>query len=667
LPAYLADYSASFTARNWIDKGYADTRLTGLTFTNSPTTNYVPQYNGTNITWVAMSGGDMVLATAQTSTGKKSFTTDATNAGLRIVPLAGNPSVLVDGDIWLNSAVLNYRGSGQTWTVAKQVTGASNQISYYNGSDGSLNGTDMISYGALVGPGGGVQLGNGSSTGAISGYRNNGTNGGDLIVQGGDGGTTNRNGGSLNLLSGVPTGSGTEGNVNVQTRPAGKLGFFNATAVIKQSAVTTAQGIADALTAYGLLPASTISSSSGITVGTTTITSGTSGKVPYNNAGVYAEGEFLRQAAGVYWIDLNVNSVNTLAVRNANTNGGVASELVLLGGANSATIKFYGSGYSSGGLANKLGFFNTVGNTFFSLGTFSLGIGTDTPARKLNVAVEDATTTTVLYAQRLTRTSSATPASGIGVGMEFEWENPSSVSKVGASIYSTYTSGGNGSELSELSFSIIDAGANTRHMYIDPLKIWTFTHMEISETNSTTSTVASMVDLVRQTTGTAATGIGVSISFVTENASTVNKYGSTIESVSTDVTNGTEDFDLVFKNMAGGANAAEKLRITSTGVLGIKNGTAPSSSPVDAVQIYAEDVSSSSELKVRDEAGNITTLSPHNFSLIPEGPSEEMAWSYYSEKDGKRINIDMLKAIRLLEKLTGEKLVHITESKINQK
>ena len=68
-------------------------------------------------------------------------------------------------------------------------------------------------------------------------------------------------------------------------------------------------------------------------------------------------------------------------------------------------------------------------------------------------------------------------------------------------------------------------------------------------------------------------------------------------------------------------------------------------------------VSSSSELKVRDEAGNVTTLSPHNFDLIPEGPSEDMAWSYYSERDGKRINVDMLKAVRLLEQLSGEQLV----------
>ncbi len=97
---------------------------------------------------------------------------------------------------------------------------------------------------------------------------------------------------------------------------------------------------------------------------------------------------------------------------------------------------------------------------------------------------------------------------------------------------------------------------------------------------------------------------------------------------------------------------------SSVGNLAMFNGQAPSASVTNGIVLYAEDVSASSELKVRDEAGNVTTLSPHNFELIPEGPSEDMAWSYYSEKDGKRINVDMLKAIRVLEKMSGEQLVY---------
>jgi len=90
----------------------------------------------------------------------------------------------------------------------------------------------------------------------------------------------------------------------------------------------------------------------------------------------------------------------------------------------------------------------------------------------------------------------------------------------------------------------------------------------------------------------------------------------------------------------------------------IFNGVAPVSSVANGIILYAEDVAASSELKVRDEAGNVTTLSPHNFELCG-GPSEEMAWGYYSTRNGKAVNVDMMRALRLLEKLSGEKLVFI--------
>ena len=84
----------------------------------------------------------------------------------------------------------------------------------------------------------------------------------------------------------------------------------------------------------------------------------------------------------------------------------------------------------------------------------------------------------------------------------------------------------------------------------------------------------------------------------------------------------------------------------------------------NGIRLYSEDVAASAELKVRDEAGNITTLSPHNFNGIPTGPSEDMAWAYYSEKDGKYINVDMLKLARLVEEHLGVQLVY-TGKKIN--
>ena len=70
--------------------------------------------------------------------------------------------------------------------------------------------------------------------------------------------------------------------------------------------------------------------------------------------------------------------------------------------------------------------------------------------------------------------------------------------------------------------------------------------------------------------------------------------------------------------------------------------------------IYAKDVSSSAELFVRDEAGNVTQISPHN---------TEGEWIYYSEnvKTGKRFKVNMEKMIRKLEQITGEDFIEIDD------
>lgn len=97
---------------------------------------------------------------------------------------------------------------------------------------------------------------------------------------------------------------------------------------------------------------------------------------------------------------------------------------------------------------------------------------------------------------------------------------------------------------------------------------------------------------------------------------------------------------------------------TGASVLGITNGTAPSDTPLNGVVLYSLDVSSSAELHVRDEAGNVTVLSPHSEPLDHQ-LSEDMAWSFHSERDGKYVWVDMMRVVRALERLTGEELVHI--------
>lgn len=121
------------------------------------------------------------------------------------------------------------------------------------------------------------------------------------------------------------------------------------------------------------------------------------------------------------------------------------------------------------------------------------------------------------------------------------------------------------------------------------------------------------------------------------------------------------DFGDNFIEIYGNLGIGTRVFGTSgTRVLGIINGTIPSTSITDGVQLYAEDVSASSELKVRDEATNVTTLSPHNFELFEPDKNDPFPWSYHSVNQliGKKVNADISGALGELEQLSGKKFLY---------
>ena len=111
----------------------------------------------------------------------------------------------------------------------------------------------------------------------------------------------------------------------------------------------------------------------------------------------------------------------------------------------------------------------------------------------------------------------------------------------------------------------------------------------------------------------------------------------------------------------------DRMQLDTNGNLKLFDNTANPSASTNNAFIFCD----SGEMKVLDELGNTTTISPHNFDLIPGGASEDRAWGYYSEKDIKdeegnvtstqKVNVDMMKLARLVEQLTGEKLVYTEE------
>ena len=86
------------------------------------------------------------------------------------------------------------------------------------------------------------------------------------------------------------------------------------------------------------------------------------------------------------------------------------------------------------------------------------------------------------------------------------------------------------------------------------------------------------------------------------------------------------------------------------GLVQLANQSGDPSGITDVSHIYAKDDGGSSEVHVRDEAGNVTKISPHN---------DAGEWEFYSKntKTGKTVRINMEKMIRKLEDITGETFI----------
>jgi hypothetical protein len=103
--------------------------------------------------------------------------------------------------------------------------------------------------------------------------------------------------------------------------------------------------------------------------------------------------------------------------------------------------------------------------------------------------------------------------------------------------------------------------------------------------------------------------------------------------------------NVVIKNPKAATTAA----LAVEGSIRLKNTSDPSN-VTDSAHIFAKDDGSTSEVYVRDEAGNETKISPHN---------QSGQWEYYSRNvnTGKVFRVNMEKMIQKLEQITGETFI----------
>jgi hypothetical protein len=106
---------------------------------------------------------------------------------------------------------------------------------------------------------------------------------------------------------------------------------------------------------------------------------------------------------------------------------------------------------------------------------------------------------------------------------------------------------------------------------------------------------------------------------------------------------------------AGASTSIQVLTSNAQTISGVKTFSSPivltvgsdPSTVANNAHIYAKDDTSSAEVYVRDEAGNVTKLSPHN---------KQGEWEYFSRNTitGKTVRVNMEEMIKDIEKLTGK-------------
>ena len=175
---------------------------------------------------------------------RQTFNPNGTSAGINVGAHTADPSSLTNGDLWYNSTSSNLktRRGAATEIVATIPVNNGDEIPFLSSSTGRLEASGEVYW---DGSGNAVQIGN-TSTGSLRLTVAGGTDTTTLIPASGTG--------TLNIT--LPPNAGTNG----------------------QALITNGSGV----TSWGTV-------STGLVVGTTSITGGTSGRVVYNNAGVVGE------------------------------------------------------------------------------------------------------------------------------------------------------------------------------------------------------------------------------------------------------------------------------------------------------------------------------------------------------------------------------------------
>ena len=230
----------------------------------------------------------------------------------------------------------------------------------------------------------------------------------------------------------------------------------------------------------------------------------------------------------------------------------------------------------------------------------TVGIGKSSPSAPLHISTTTSNTNGITTGLILERQSTGTVSGYYGSQITYNLENSANTVVEAAGIIGSWVDATSGSERGKLEITVRRGGTNMAaavfgydttygayNLYVDTITTYGGQVQDLSffSTNGTSGVPSANIKSNPTTTntidrslrvsrfvsgaGTPAVGIGAGLDFEIETSTTNSEIGAAIDVVSTDLTAGSEDFDISIKTMAAGATAAERVRITSVGNVGI--------------------------------------------------------------------------------------------------